>query len=81
MPEDYETEPFELWPENEKSIALFSRLSTQWRTGFSGPVGLDYNPFFYLMSRMNLTTEEHDQLLYDIQQIESEALNIMHKKD
>ena len=79
--EDYEQETYELWPENEKSILLFSSLSTQWRTSMNGPSGLDYNPLFYVMDRMGLSEVEHDRLFDDIRLIESEALSIINTKE
>lgn len=72
---------YEVWPENMPAISLFSRLSTQWRTGMSGPTGLDYNVLFYRLDRMNLSEQEHEWMFEDIQTIESEALSIIHKKD
>ena len=31
-----------MFPENWQAVQLFNLASTQWRTGFAGPVGLDY---------------------------------------
>jgi len=33
---------FEVLPENWETVLLFLRVQTQWRTGMSGVVGLDY---------------------------------------
>lgn len=79
--EDYETDPVEIWPENQESISLFSRVSTQWRVGMNGPTGLDYMPLFHQMDRMGLTPDRYDQMLDDIRVIEAEALTLMNKKD
>lgn len=49
--------------------------------GMNGPTGLDYNPLFYVMSRMGLSEVEHDQLFDDIRLIESEALSIINTKE
>jgi hypothetical protein len=80
-PEDFVAESFEIWPENEKSIALFSSLSTQWRMGFSGPTGLDYNVLFTRMARMGLDDAEYESLFQDIRVIESEALTIINTRE
>ena len=80
-PEDFDNEAFEIWPENEESIALFSSLSTQWRMGFSGPIGLDYNVLFMRLDRMKLSDEKHEQLFHEVRVIESEALKIINTKD
>ena len=79
--EDYEEEPVPIWPENLKAINLFISISTQWRTGMNGPIGLDYNVLFYRMDRMGLTDADHDELFDDIRTIEAAALNAMNKKD
>jgi hypothetical protein len=70
-----------LWPENEKSVSLFSSVSTQWRMGSAGPIGLDYNVLFALMHRMNLSEQEFDSLFHDIRVVESTALTILNTKD
>lgn len=79
-PEDYETDDVEIWPENDAAISVFCSLSTQWRVGAAGPVGLDYNVLFYRMDRMHLGEEDHQQLFDDIRVIESEALQILNQK-
>jgi hypothetical protein len=33
---------FYLWPENERAWRFFLSLRSQWRHGFDGPTGLDY---------------------------------------
>jgi hypothetical protein len=33
---------FEVWPDNWAAVQVFSALSTQWRAGATGPIGLDY---------------------------------------
>lgn len=80
-PEDYEIDPVDLWPENEPAINLFLTLSSQWRMGTGGAIGLDYTPFFARMERMRLTDEAYDQLFEDIRVIESEALVHINRKD
>ena len=80
-PEDFGNEAFEIWPENEESIALFSSLSTQWRIGFSGPTGLDYNVLFTRMALLNIGADSQERLFQDIRVIEREALQILNKRD
>lgn len=60
---------------------LFRRVATQWRIGPGGPTGLDYGPLFSLMDRMGLSAEAWDDLLADIQVMETEALDAMNEKD
>lgn len=80
-PEDYVPECIELWPETEKSVSLFSSVSTQWRMGFSGPIGLDYNVVLNLMDRMKLSQRDFDDQFYDLRIAESEALSIINKRE
>ena len=80
-PEDFVAESLEIWPENEESIALFSSLSTQWRMGFSGPTGLDYNVLFSRLAMLNVDEQTHERLFQDVRVIESEALALLNTKD
>lgn len=80
-PADYETDDFEIWPDNIRAINLFTTLQTQLRTGGMGPTGFDYNVYFSRMDRMKLSEQEFEWLFDDIRTIESEALNAINKKD
>lgn len=55
-------------------------MGTQWRHGFGGPTGLDYNTLHHRMDRMKLAPEEYDILETDIRIMESAALTAMHAK-
>lgn len=81
-PEDYETDDFEMWPENMAAINLFSTMQTQLRTGgMGGVIGFDYTAYFARMDRMKLSEQEYEWLFDDIRVIESEALKAMNTKD
>lgn len=86
-PSDFNTAPYELWPENLAVVQLFSSLSTQWRMASPGgempdyATGLDYNVLFHKMDRMTLTPEQYQDLEADIQAMESEALQTMNTKE
>ena len=54
-------------------------ISTQWRVGPGGPIGLDYNVLFARMARMGLHDEPYENLFQDLRAIEREALTLMHK--
>lgn len=69
-----------LWPENVQAVALFSRLSSQWRAGALGVVGLDYNVLFHEMDRMDLERDEYDRLFEDIRTMEAAALEEMRRE-
>lgn len=77
---DYDDDVAEVWPENFEAFELFSTLQTQWRTGMSGPTGLDYNTLFTFMTLKKLSYERHCELLDDIRVMESAALTEIHRK-
>ena len=79
-PADYAAETVEVWPENWPAVRLFNRLGTQWRIGMIGATGLDYTAAYPLMDRLNLPADEWDDLLSDLQTLESAALNVMNEK-
>ena len=76
-PEDFEDEVVEVWPENWSAFYLFSRLRTQWLSGFSGATGLNHPSVFKHIDRMKLSDEEADLMFDDIYQMELAALNEM----
>ena len=78
---DFGDDTVEVWEENEPAISLFGSISTQWRAGPGGPIGLDYGVMFYRMDRMGLTAGEHEQLFQDMRIVESEALSEMNTRD
>jgi Iap family predicted aminopeptidase len=70
----------EVWEENWPVLELFLRCQTQWRTGMSGPVGLDYNAVAWVLK---LTAEEasHRSLLEDLQIMEGAVLGFIAKQE
>lgn len=81
VPADFEGDEFELWPENDQAMRLFETVQTQWRMGFGGAVGLDYNVLFNRLDRLRLPDRESDWLFDDLRVLEDEALLIFRKKD
>ncbi|OVE49453.1 DUF1799 domain-containing protein [Chromobacterium violaceum] len=67
----------EVWPDNWQAVQLLNRMSTQWRVGFGGAVGLDYNVLYRMMDRLKLGGIEEEELEKDIQVMELEALQVM----
>lgn len=53
--------------------SLFERVRTQWRVGFDGRVGLDYNPVIALVERAG-AGERLWKILELLQVIEIEAM-------
>lgn len=81
MSQDDFDDVVEVWPEHHEAFELFATLQTQWRTGMSGPTGLDYNVLFTTMTMKHIGDEKQIELLDDIRVMESAALNQIHKKD
>lgn len=69
-----------MWPENFPAINTFSRVSTQWRVGTGGAIGLDYAALYPLLDRLGLSDAEWLQALDDIRVMESAALTAMNTK-
>lgn len=56
---------------------MFTTLTTQWRTGPGGPIGLDYNVLFSLAQHRKIKGDALDQLLADIRIMEQAAMDTM----
>lgn len=80
-PEDFPEVVVEVWPENWPAYALFAFMRTQWRVGFGGATGLDYNVLHRKMERMELAPGDFDDLEGDIQAMEFAALGAMSDRD
>jgi hypothetical protein len=78
--EDFAPPECELWPENWPAIQLFTQVSTQWRMGSSGPIGLDYNVVFHELDRMALERDAYDDLMGSIRVVEGVALKLLRPK-
>jgi hypothetical protein len=69
-----------LWADNWPAVRFYTRyLSTQWRHGYSGPTGLDYNVLLHELDRRGLPPDEYDDLFDSLRVIEQVALDEMHK--
>jgi hypothetical protein len=69
-----------LWADNWPAMKFFTEMSTQWRHGFSGPTGLDYNVVLHELDRRNLPPDEYDDLFGSLRVMEREALREMAPK-
>lgn len=65
-----------LWPENARPVALFAALSTQWRMGPAGPVGLDYGALPALPEWQRLAPRGRTRCMAALRTLEAEALSI-----
>lgn len=76
---DHPRPEVDLWPENWPAIRLFTQVATQWRMGFNGPTGLDYNVVFHELDRAGLVGDDFDEMMAQIRVIEATALDEIHK--
>lgn len=44
-----EKSELEIFPENWQPVQIFIAMQTQWRTGMSGPIGMDYQALAVVM--------------------------------
>lgn len=70
--------PTEVWACNWTAFQVFKAVMTQWRSGFSGFIGLDYTALKTIMDIHGI--EDQMQMLDDIAVMEIEALKIMRAK-
>lgn len=70
----------EVWPENYLSLQVFEAMGTQWRTGMSGPTGLDYTALPIVMRQMQVPKKKRKQLFDDIRVMEGAALKVMREQ-
>lgn len=74
---DIPDEEYEVWPDNWPAFLLFEAMSTQWRVGMGGAVGLDYNAIKPVASMIGLKRSELSQVFPDLRLMEAEALLVM----
>lgn len=67
---------FEVFPDNWLAVSVFTDLSTQWRVGFAGPVGIDYTAIEPVLRLRGVKRQEWRRLFDDLQVMETEALTV-----
>ncbi len=67
----------EAWPENWPVLRLFDAMRTQWRVGFSGAYGMDYNTLHVVMDMLSI--DDRQWAFEGLRVMEDEALREMHK--
>jgi hypothetical protein len=72
-------EEIELWPDTWPAFLLFEAMSTQWRVGMSGAIGLDYQALPVVAKYLEVAEEDMPLAFNDLRLMESEALKHMAK--
>tara|TARA_R100000781_G_scaffold86941_1_gene53503 strand:- start:120 stop:392 length:273 start_codon:yes stop_codon:yes gene_type:complete len=71
----FEPKVFEVWPEHEEVLTMYLRCSTQWRSGPSGVIGLDYGVVIQLCNIYHI--KDIRALLDDLQVMENRTLELI----
>jgi len=71
---------FEVLLDNHQAFRIFQLVQTQWRTSFSGYVGLDYNAAYKVMSSLGVEQPDELDCLKRLQQIEIGFLDVVNKR-
>lgn len=74
---DLDDEELEVWPCCWSAFLLFDRMSTQWRTGAGGAIGLDYSCLRDVASFLGIKKKQLAEIFPDLQVLEVEALRVM----
>lgn len=67
----------EVWPCNWPAFFLFNRMSTQWRAGAGGAIGLDYSCIRDVAGFLGIKKKKLAEIFPDLQVLEGEALRVM----
>ena len=70
-------EEVEVWPCNWPAFLLFNRMSTQWRAGAGGAIGLDYSCTRDVAGFLGIKKKKLAEIFPDLQVLEGEALRVM----
>jgi len=74
---DVPDEEFGVFPDAWPAFVTFNALSTQWRTGFGGAVGLDYGVIGDVTTFLGFNKKQTATLFPDLRVMEAEALLVM----
>lgn len=67
----------EVFPDVWPAFRMASAMSTQWRMGMGGPVGLDYGVIHAVGKLLGMKPKQITAVFPDLQVIEAEALAVM----
>jgi hypothetical protein len=70
--------PVEIWPCNQTALAVFQSMESQWRVGFNGKTGLDYNVLPVIFDLLKVKKGDRTEVFHKLQLMEGEALRIFY---
>jgi len=72
---------FGIWPENAPTLAVYTRLHTQWRVGGMGSlIGLDYATLPFFLELDAVPRPDWPEVVTGVQLMEAEALRLLRKQ-
>jgi hypothetical protein len=74
---DLPDEEVEVFPDLWESFSVFETISSQWRVGMGGPIGLDYNVIPLALKSLGIKQKRIIEILPDVRIMESAALRKM----
>ncbi|ANA49262.1 hypothetical protein PMW_137 [Pseudomonas phage phiPMW] len=75
--EELPQEDYLIWDCNWPAFDVFSNMATQWRVGFNGAIGLDYNAIPFTAKCLGYKNKQVKAMFPDLQVMENEALITM----
>ncbi|MDX9668763.1 DUF1799 domain-containing protein [Pseudomonas sp. P8_250] len=69
----------EVWPDSWAGFMLFEAMSTQWKVGMGGAIGMDYQSLPVVAKYMEVPDELMPLAFNDIRVMESEVLKKMNE--
>ena len=70
----------DVWPDNWLSVHVFDAMSTQWRVGMSGAIGLDYGALPAVLRMTEIPRKKWADIFSDVRVMEGAALKKMREK-
>lgn len=71
----------ELYADNAQTVKVFIDMSTQWRVGVGGAVGLDYNVIPLVFDIRGVTDDDRGEVFDGLKIMERAALDVINGKD
>lgn len=78
--DDLDQTAVEVWPENMPILDVYRAMMTQWRMGFNGPIGLDYNVLPFVMRTARIPRDEWQDVFDGVRVAEAVTLEMWNKE-
>jgi len=75
--DDLDDATVDIWPDNLAATNVFVAMTTQWRTGFGGATGLDYNVLPSVFRLTGIPRKEWPDTFECVRVMEAEAMHVM----